>query len=139
MKKVNKIIVPSVVGLAAFAGLAGGLALNAIGASAETSTDTAVASSSTSPAQKDPSQGGHVGSNGVKEELLTGETATKAKAAAEAAVPGGTILRVENDAEGATYEAHVKKSDGSQVTVKMDASFKVTSIDTGPGPRPNSN
>ena len=41
-------------------------------------------------------------------------------------------LRVENDAEGATYEAHVQKSDGSQVTVKMDASYKVTSTEDGP-------
>jgi len=46
-------------------------------------------------------------------------------------VPGGTIRRVETDAEGATYEAHMAKADGSQVTVKLDASFKVTSIQTG--------
>jgi len=70
--------------------------------------------------------------NGITETLLTGDSATKAKAAAEAAVPGGTVLRVENDAEGATYEAHVQKSDGSQVTVKMDASYKVTSTEDGP-------
>jgi len=81
----------------------------------------------------DPSKGGHVGQNGTKETLLTGEAATKATAAATAAVPGGTIERVENDAEGATYEAHVVKADGSHVTVKMDASYKVTGIEDGPG------
>jgi len=81
----------------------------------------------------DPSKGGHVGQNGVKETLLTGDTAAKAKAAALAAVPGGTIERVETDAEGAKYEAHMVKSDGSHVTVKMDASFKVTGIETGHG------
>jgi hypothetical protein len=30
--------------------------------------------------------------------------------------PGGTIQRVENDAEGSPYEAHMTKSDGSRVT-----------------------
>jgi hypothetical protein len=46
-------------------------------------------------------------------------------------VPGGTVQRVENDAEGAVYEAHMLKSDGSAVTVKMDAAFAVTGIETG--------
>ncbi|MFN8052627.1 MAG: hypothetical protein U0Q22_14365 [Acidimicrobiales bacterium] len=82
------------------------------------------------PAQQDPSKGGHQ-ANGITETLLTGDTATKAKAAALEAVPGGTVQRVENDAEGATYEAHVTKADGSQVTVKMDADFKVTSTEDG--------
>ena len=53
------------------------------------------------------------------------------KAAALAAVPGGTVLRVENDAEGSPYEAHVQKADGSQVTVKVGTDFKVTAIDNG--------
>jgi len=80
----------------------------------------------------DPTKGGHVGANGVVEKLLTGTTADKARAAALAAVPGATIERVETDAEGAVYEAHMVKSDGSHVTVKMDASFKVTAIENGP-------
>ena len=79
----------------------------------------------------DPSKGGHVGSNGTTEVLLTGDTADQAKAAALAAVPGGTVERVENDAEGATYEAHMTAADGSHVTVKMDADFKVTSTEAG--------
>jgi hypothetical protein len=78
----------------------------------------------------DPSKGGHQ-ANGITEKLLTGDDATKAKAAAEAAVPGGTVERVETDAEGAAFEAHVTKSDGSHVTVKMDSSFKVTSTEDG--------
>jgi hypothetical protein len=77
--------------------------------------------------------------NGPGETLLTGDAATKAKAAALAAVPGATVIRVETDSSGAgTYEAHLKKSDGTEVTVLMDASFKVTStVDGfgGPGPR----
>lgn len=81
--------------------------------------------------QHDPTQGGHVGTNGTVETLLTGATADSAKAAALAAVPDGTVQRVENDAEGATYEAHMTKADGSQVTVKLDANFAVSSIETG--------
>jgi hypothetical protein len=96
------------------------------------------ASPSPSPAPSqaavDPTKGGHVGANGVVEKLLTGTTADKARAAALAAVPGATIERVENDAEGAVYEAHMVKSDGTHVTVKMDANFKVTGIETGPNP-----
>jgi ABC-type transport system substrate-binding protein len=77
----------------------------------------------------DPSQGGHVGQNGVTEALLTGDTAAKVKAAALAAVPGGTVERVENDAEGSPYEAHMTKADGSHVTVKVDNNFAVTTIE----------
>ncbi len=79
---------------------------------------------------RDPSKGGHV-ANGITETVLTGDDAAKATAAAQAAVPDGTIERVETDAEGATYEAHVVKADGSHVTVKMDASFSVTSVEDG--------
>ena len=84
---------------------------------------------------RDPHEGGHIGQNGVKEELLTGDTADKVTAAAQAAVPDGTIDRVENDAEGAVYEAHMTKADGSHVTVKLDADFNVTGIEDGPGGR----
>lgn len=80
----------------------------------------------------DKAKGGHVGQNGATEELLTGDTATKVTDAAKAAVPDGTVDRVETDAEGAAYEAHVTKADGSEVTVKLDASFAVTSIEDGP-------
>src|SRR6266542_1194282 len=57
----------------------------------------------------------------------------KVRAAALAAVPGGTIIRVETDSDGSPYEAHVRKSDGSIVTVKIDKDFKVTSTESGFG------
>ena len=91
------------------------------------SADTSAVAPATAP---DPSKGGHT-ANGITEVLLTGDAATQANAAALAAVPGATVDRVENDAEGATYEAHMTKADGSRVTVKFDASFNVTSIDNG--------
>jgi hypothetical protein len=110
-------------------------------ANAQTTSDSSTSStapstdSSTAPGRPahDPTKGGHVGANGVTEELLTGDTAASVTAAAQAAVPDGTIDRVENDAEGATYEAHMTKADGSHVTVKLDASFNVTGIEDGPG------
>jgi hypothetical protein len=65
---------------------------------------------------------------------LTGDDATKAKAAALAAVPGATIQRVETDADGnGTYEAHIVTSTGKMETVEMDSTFKVVSILDGPG------
>ena len=97
------------------------------GSSSSSSSTTAPTDSGTAP---DPSQGGHT-ANGITETVLTGDTATKATAAAQAAVPGGIIDRVENDAEGATYEAHMTKSDGIKVTVKINADFSVASIEDG--------
>ena len=100
------------------------------GASAQTSTTTPAASTPAAPT-RDPSQGGHVGTNGTKEELLTGDTKAKAEAAAKAAVPDATVQRSETDAEGAAYEVHMQKTDGTCVTVKLDKDFKVTATETG--------
>ena len=74
--------------------------------------------------------------HGPGETLLTGSAATKARAAALAAVPGATVIRVETDSAGAAYEAHMHKADGSYVTVKMNSSFTVTATESGFGPGP---
>jgi hypothetical protein len=116
----------------AFAGLAlatvvGGGAIAANGATAPPSPD----SSQSSTAQaRDESKGGHQ-ANGITESLLTGGTATKVRDAALAANPGATIQRVETDAEGAAYEAHLVKSDGTRATVHFDENFNITSTETG--------
>jgi uncharacterized membrane protein YkoI len=111
------------------AAIAGGaVGASVIGtAQAQTSSTSSTASSSTAP---DADHGPHT-ANGITETPLTGDDLTKATAAAQAAVPGASVERVETDAEGATYEAHVTKSDGSEATVKLDASFNVTSVETG--------
>ncbi len=98
-------------------------------ASAQTSSDssTSTATPATAP---DPSQGGHV-ANGITETLLTGDTAAQVTTAAQGAVSGATIDRVENDAEGAAYEAHMTKADGTKVTVKVNADFSVASVEDG--------
>jgi hypothetical protein len=102
-------------------------------ASAQTTTTTPAAAAPGAPAAgtaPDPTRGGHM-ANGITEVLLTGDTAAKVSAAASAAVPGGTIQRVENDAEGSPYEAHMTKADGTHVTVKVGTDFKVITIETG--------
>ena len=131
-----------VTGIAATALLIGGLGgslIRTVTANAASTTDdstttatTTAATTPSPPEQHDPSKGGHT-ANGITETLLTGDTATKVTAAALAAYPGGTIQRVETDAEGATYEAHMTKADGTQITVKFDANYKVTGTDTGMG------
>lgn len=72
-------------------------------------------------------RGGH-GGPGMNETPLTGADADKATQAAEAKFPGGTVLRVETDSDG-TYEAHVRKADGTEVEVKMDKNFTITGVE----------
>jgi hypothetical protein len=74
--------------------------------------------------------------HGPGEQLLTGTTAGRVRAAALKAVPGATVVRVETDSDGATYEAHLRTSDGSYVTVKLNGSFAVTGTDDGFGGPP---
>jgi uncharacterized membrane protein YkoI len=67
------------------------------------------------------------------ETLLTGDTAAQVRKAALAKVSGATIERVETDADGnAAYEAHMVKSDGTRVTVYVNKSFEVVSVESGP-------
>jgi pyruvate/2-oxoglutarate dehydrogenase complex dihydrolipoamide acyltransferase (E2) component len=66
------------------------------------------------------------------ETLLTGDTLAKVKAAALAKVgSGSTIVRIETDADGhAAYESHMLKADGTAVTVYVDKSFNVVSVES---------
>ena len=62
-------------------------------------------------------------------------------AAAKAKVPGGSIVRVETDANGnAAYEAHMVKADGTPVTVHVNKQYEVVSVQTSmPEPPARSN
>jgi len=74
-------------------------------------------------------QGQPFGPQRSDETPLTGDALTQATAAAKAKVPGGTVVRAETDADGvAKYEVHMRKADGTPVTVYLDASFAVTSV-----------
>jgi hypothetical protein len=119
--KTTLLVVVSIVALAlggaAIAGAASGGSSNGGGSAASTSQ---------SPAARLPPQRSD-------EQLLTGDTAAKVRQAALARVPGGTIERVETDADGhAAYEAHMRKADGSRVTVYVNKSFEVVSVESGP-------
>jgi hypothetical protein len=60
------------------------------------------------------------------DEQVTGPAAGQAKAAALKAAGGGTVLEVERqDGDGAgVYEVEVRRTDGSQVEIHLDAAFK---------------
>ncbi len=116
----------SVAAVAAIGALAlGGSAIaNAASTSSQSSGSTAAAQA------PGGANGGHT-ANGKTEKLLTGDTAAKVKAAALAKVPGGTVERVETDADhGSPYEAHVTKSDGTQLEVLVNDQFEVTAVNT---------
>ncbi len=70
------------------------------------------------------------------EKSVSTDIESKLTAAALAQVPGATVIRVETDADGAAYEVHMKKADGSVVTVLFDSSYNVTSTEDGFGPGP---
>jgi hypothetical protein len=128
----------ALVGGAIGAGLSG--TANAQTSTSSSSSDSSSTAAATAPAQgqgqtppaPDWSKSGHQ-ANGKTEQLLTGDDATKAQAAAEAAVPGATPQRTETDADGDTYEVHMTKADGSIVTVKLDSNFTVTRTVDGMG------
>jgi hypothetical protein len=128
MRRIRKALIGATIAGATVAG--GAIALMGV-ANAQTDT-TSITASTAAPAvpARDPSKGGHT-ANGITEEVLTGDQATQATAAAQAAVPDGTIERVETDAEGAAFEAHIVKADGSHVTVKLNSDFSVASIENG--------
>ena len=74
------------------------------------------------------------------ETALTGDTASRVRAAALAKTGGGTVERVETDADGhAPYEAHIVKADGTRVTVYVDKAFNVVGVESGPAGRPRGN
>jgi hypothetical protein len=120
---------------------AAGVLLGAAGiAGAATTSDTTSSTAAATAAAPDASNRPDPASmpNGPGETVLTGTDAEQVTAAALAEIPDGTIIRVETDSSGAgTYEAHVKKADGTTVTLLFDASYNLTStVDGfgGPGP-----
>jgi uncharacterized membrane protein YkoI len=107
-------------------------ALGAAALAGAASNGSSTSSTQAAAAQPHQSRGG-LPPQRSDETLLTGDTAAKVRAAAQAAVPGGTIERVETDADGhARYEAHMTKADRSRVTVYVDADFDVVSVESGP-------
>jgi uncharacterized membrane protein YkoI len=115
------------VGASAIAGAASNTTTTAAGTAAQGYAPQGAAPQGPAP-QGGPPRGG---SQHKPETPLTGDVASKVRAAALAKVPGGTIERVETDSDhGSPYEAHVRKSDGTELEVLVNKSFEVTAVNT---------
>jgi hypothetical protein len=122
-----------VTGAAVGAAAIGGAAI----ASAATSTTTTSPSTTSAPPAGAPqgppaggfARGGHT-VGGKTEKLLSGDVAAKVRAAALAKV-SGTVERVETNVDdSAPYEAHIVKSDGTQVIVEVNSDYTVHAVQT---------
>ena len=117
-------VLKTTIGASAATALALGGATVAIGAGSSTKAAATTTTTTASGTAK----------THTPEAVLTGDALAKVKAAAIAKV-GGTVDRasVENDSSNAAaaYEAHVTKADGSHVTVILDSSYAVLSVESG--------
>ena len=121
-------------GLLATGVIAGAIIGGTVLSSAATTTSGTPSASSSAPAAgtaKAPNKQ----STPVRddEKAVSADQAAKLKVAALKAVPGGTVYRVETDGDGAAFEAHMTKADGSLVTVKFDKNLAVTGVEDGMG------
>lgn len=119
----------SAAGLLAGGLLAGGILAGSMTANAATSDSTTTnppAATGTPPTNPNP--GDLSRPQRSDEQLLTGDTATKVRAAALAKYPGATVQRVETDSDG-VYEAHVV-SGGKNLIVQVGKDFAVTGTQT---------
>jgi uncharacterized membrane protein YkoI len=99
------------------------------GAIANAATSSSATPTAKPPVKHDPSKGGHT-AHGKTEKLLTGDVAAKVKAAALAKV-SGTVERVETNVESsAPYEAHIRKTDGTEVEVQVSKDYSVAAVNT---------
>jgi len=130
--------------LAVTAAIVAGVAVGSYGiATAASGSGSSSGSSSAAPSRSAaaPNAQRPWGPQRSDETPLTGDALAKVTALAKAKVPGGTIIRVETDADGnAAYEAHMVKADGTPATVYVNKQFEVVSVQTGmPGPPARSN
>ena len=106
--------------------VAGGLLAGTLTASAaDDPTPGSSSSATSSDSRRDPTR-----SMRSDEQLLTGETADRVRAAVLAKYPGATIQRVESDSDG-VYEAHLVTADGERLTAEVDREFTVTGEEQG--------
>ncbi len=125
----------SAAGLLAAGVIAGGVLTSALSASASDTASTASAStvSSSGSGAGRPSFPGGARPVRPDEKSVPAATAATIRAAALKAVPGGTVYRIETDAGDGAYEAHMRKADGSLVTVKFARNLTVTKVESGMG------
>jgi hypothetical protein len=109
--------------------IGGGVLASTLSASADP-TATPSDQSSTATRTVDPGGSKPVRSD---EQAVSSALEAELKAAALKAVPGGTVIRVETDAGDGEWEAHMKKADGTLVTVKFDKNKAVIGVEDGMG------
>ena len=68
---------------------------------------------------------GIAAATGGGDQPLQGDAKDRAVAAALASTGGGTVTETETGDDGAAYDVEVRKADGSQVEVQLDADFHV--------------
>ena len=136
MDKMRKAVM-AVVGVVALA--LGGSAIAGAASKSSTTPSTSGAPAAATPGYGGASgqapggrpQGPHVGANGQQEQALSSDVAAKVAAAAKAKVPGATVERTETDVDhGSPYEAHMRKSDGTELEVLVNKDFQVTAVNT---------
>jgi uncharacterized membrane protein YkoI len=121
----TKLATVAAIGAAAIGGAA--IANAATSATTSSSSSPTASQAAAGQAQQDPSQGGHT-VNGKTETPLTGDVASKVRAAALAKV-SGTVERVETNVDSsAPYEAHIRKSDGTEVEVQVNSDYTVAAV-----------
>jgi hypothetical protein len=128
----KNVVVPKWLAMAAVAvGLVGGsYGIASAASSSGTTTATQSAARLAAAAQRSAAQGPWGGQRS-DETPLTGDALAQVTAAAQAKVSGGTIIRVETDADGnALYEAHMTNASGTPVTVYVDKDYNVVSVET---------
>ena len=123
----SKLVTAAAIGAAAVGGGAIANAATSTGGTASSGASATPAASSQAPPQRDPSQAGHT-FDGKTEKLLTGDVASKVREAALAKV-SGTVERVETNVDSsAPYEAHIRKSDGTEVEVTVTSGYEVAAV-----------
>jgi hypothetical protein len=129
-----KLTTAACVGAAAVAGATIANAATSSTASSSSSGSTGAQAPSGQPPQSG-SPGRHT-VNGKTETPLTGDVASKVRAAALAKVPG-TVERVETNVDSsAPYEAHIRKSDGTEVEVQVNSDYTVAAVNAMGGHHP---
>src|SRR5512133_252691 len=110
-----------------------GVGMGSYGIASAASGNNSTSTAATTPAASAPASSGQPwGHQRSDETLLTGDALAKVTAVAESKVPGGTVIRVETDADGnAKYEAHLTDANGNPVTVYVDADYNYVSTESG--------
>jgi uncharacterized membrane protein YkoI len=104
----------------------GGAAIAGAGDSSGSNSNTAATGTNESE------RGSDAGRQHGNEQVLTGSTAERVRQAALERISGGTIDRLETDADGhSQYEAHMRDANGNRVTVYVNADFEVVEVESG--------